>query len=65
MLCGIQMMSLVYGKFRVGPSVQTVALYPGIPSEELSEILKATLPVVGKILGVQEAVEIHFLRDSH
>jgi hypothetical protein len=53
-------MSLVYGKFRVGPSVQTVALYPGIPSEELSEILKATLPVVGKILGIQEAVRALF-----
>jgi hypothetical protein len=55
-LCAFQNMSLVYGKFRWGPAVQIVALYPGIPSEELSGILKATLPIVGDIVGVQEAV---------
>jgi hypothetical protein len=47
-------------KFRVGPSAQTVALYEDILPEELSEILKATLPILGDILGVQDEVVFIF-----
>lgn len=44
-----------YVRFRYGPTVHTVAMYPGLPSEEFTMILKALLPVQvqGKIIGLQ------------
>jgi hypothetical protein len=43
-------------RFRYGPTVQTVGLYPGLPADELSKILKTVLPVVGNIVGFQAEV---------
>jgi hypothetical protein len=45
-----------FARFRYGPTIQTVALYPGIPHEELSNILSTILPVSGKIIGLQDEV---------
>ena len=44
-----------YVRFRYGPTVHTVAMYPGLPSEEFTMILKALLPVHvnGCIIGLQ------------
>mmetsp|Transcript_13985 Transcript_13985/g.23160 ORF Transcript_13985/g.23160 Transcript_13985/m.23160 type:complete len:1107 (-) Transcript_13985:207-3527(-) len=44
-----------YVRFRYGPTVHTVAMYPGLPSEEFTMILKALLPVQvqGNIIGLQ------------
>ena len=44
-----------YVRFRYGPTVHTVAMYPGMPSEEFATILKALLPVHvrGNIIGLQ------------
>jgi hypothetical protein len=43
-------------RFRYGPSVQTVALYSGLPVEEFTKILKAILPVAGTVIGLQGEV---------
>lgn len=45
-----------FTRFRYGPTIQTIALYPGIPLEELSNILLTVLPVSGKIIGLQDEV---------
>lgn len=49
-------MECTFARFRYGPTIQTVALYPGIPIEELLSILSTILPVVGKIVGLQDEV---------
>jgi hypothetical protein len=49
-------MECLFARFRYGPTIQTVALYPGIPCDELSTILTTILPVVGKIVGLQDEV---------
>ena len=43
-------------RFRYGPSVQTVAIYPGLPADEFTKILRTVLPVVGSIVGLQGEV---------
>jgi hypothetical protein len=49
-------MDTKFVRFRYGPSVQTLALYPGLPVDEFSKILKAVLPVTGSIIGLQGEV---------
>ena len=46
-------MECQFVRFRYGPAVQTVGLYPSIPVDELSSILKTILPVSGDIVGFQ------------
>lgn len=50
-----KMSDIRYVRFRYGPTVHTVAMYPGLPYEEFTMILKALLPVQvqGNIIGLQ------------
>lgn len=49
-------MDAKFVKFRYGPSVHTVAIYPGLGSDEFLKLLTAVYPVPGQIVGLHGEV---------